>query len=134
MISFSIDPVYVNVGLPALAIGLVLGLLLMGIVARSKRKALLDDLEQAEVRLKNQEALEEERKAAFELANARSIAWIVFSIGTTPGSSKPSRTFRIVRCVQTATHSCNSPARISKPTRKKPSGNSVSGKKRSKTS
>ena len=71
MISFSIDPVYVNVGLPALAIGLVLGLLLMGIVARSKRKALLDDLEQAEVRLKNQEALEEERKAAFELANAR---------------------------------------------------------------
>jgi DNA recombination protein RmuC len=71
MISFSIDPVYVSVGLPALGIGLALGLLLMGIVARSKRKALLDDLEQAEVRLKNQEALEEERKAAFELANAR---------------------------------------------------------------
>jgi DNA recombination protein RmuC len=71
MISFSIDPVYVNIGLPALVIGLVLGLLLMGIVARNKRKRLLDDLEQAEVRLKNQEALEEERKAAFELANAR---------------------------------------------------------------
>jgi DNA recombination protein RmuC len=71
MISFSIDPVYLHVGLPALGLGLVLGLLLMWVIARSKRKALQDDLEQTQIRLKNQEALEEERKAAFELANAR---------------------------------------------------------------
>jgi DNA recombination protein RmuC len=71
MISFSIDPVYLQVGLPALGLGLVLGLLLMWVISRKKSKKLEDELEQAEFRLKNQEALEEERKAAFELANAR---------------------------------------------------------------
>jgi DNA recombination protein RmuC len=71
MISFSIDPVYLHVGLPALGLGLVLGLFLMWIISRKKSRELQDDLEQAELRLKNQEALEEERKAAFELANAR---------------------------------------------------------------
>jgi DNA recombination protein RmuC len=71
MISFSIDPVYLQVGLPALGLGLGLGLFLMWVIASKKRRELQDDLEQTELRLKNQEALEEERKAAFELANAR---------------------------------------------------------------
>ena len=71
MTSLSIDPVYLHVGLPALGLGLILGLLLMWLVARSRRNKLQYDLEQTELRLKNQEALEEERKAAFELANAR---------------------------------------------------------------
>ena len=43
----------------------------MWVMSRRRSKELEDDLEQAELRLKNQEALEEERKAAFELANAR---------------------------------------------------------------
>ena len=71
MISFSLDPIYLHVGLPALGIGVVLGVLMMAVIARSRRKAVELELEQSELRLKNQQALEEERRAAFELANAR---------------------------------------------------------------
>lgn len=71
MISVSIDPVYLQVGLPALGIGLLLGLLVMWLIARRKRNRLLDEIANAEARLKNQEALQAEREAAFELANAR---------------------------------------------------------------
>jgi DNA recombination protein RmuC len=71
MISISLDSVFVEIGLPALGIGLVLGLLIMWLIARSRRKALLDELELAATNLKNQEALQAEREAAFELANAK---------------------------------------------------------------
>ena len=71
MISVSIDPVYIQVGLPALGIGLLLGLLIMWLVARRNRNKLLDQLAGAEANLKNQEALQAEREAAFELANAK---------------------------------------------------------------
>jgi DNA recombination protein RmuC len=71
MISISIDSVYVQVGLPALGIGLLLGLLIMWLVARRKRNKLLDQLAGAEANLKNQEAVQAEREAAFELANAK---------------------------------------------------------------
>lgn len=71
MLSFSIDPVYLELGAPALGIGLLLGLLIMWLIARHTRKRLLAELEHAEASLKNQRALQEEREAAFELANAR---------------------------------------------------------------
>ena len=71
MISFSLDPVYLHVGLPALGLGILLGILLMALVARKGRRVLQRSLDEAEIRLKNQQALEEERRAAFELANAR---------------------------------------------------------------
>ena len=71
MISISIDSVYVQVGLPALGIGLLLGLLIMWLVARHNRNKLLDQLAGAEANLKNQEAIQAEREAAFELANAK---------------------------------------------------------------
>ena len=71
MISISIDSVYVQVGLPALGIGLLLGLLIMWLVARRNRNSLLDQLAGAEANLKNQEAIQAEREAAFELANAK---------------------------------------------------------------
>jgi len=71
MISFSIDPVYFEVGAPALGIGLLLGLLIMWLVARRRENRLLGDLEQAEANLKGQEAIQQEREAAFELANAK---------------------------------------------------------------
>lgn len=71
MISFEIDQVLLETGLPAAAIGLVLGALITWLIARHRRKALLEKLESTELRLKNQEALQEEREAAFELANAR---------------------------------------------------------------
>jgi DNA recombination protein RmuC len=71
MISFSLDPVYLEVGAPALGIGLLLGLLVMWLIARRRERRLLGDLEQAEANLKGQEAVQREREAAFELANAR---------------------------------------------------------------
>ena len=71
MISVSLDPVYLDIGLPALGIGLVLGVLIAWLVARRKHKALQAELAQATSSLKHQEALQEERQAAFELANAK---------------------------------------------------------------
>jgi DNA recombination protein RmuC len=71
MNSFSLDPVYFEVGGPALGIGLLLGLLIMWLVSRHREQRLLGDLDQAEANLKNQESLQKEREAAFELANAK---------------------------------------------------------------
>ncbi|MDH5456512.1 MAG: hypothetical protein OEY37_10600, partial [Gammaproteobacteria bacterium] len=71
MISITLDPVYYEVGLPALGIGLLLGVLVMWLVARHRRKALLVELANVRANLKNQEALQAEREAAFELANAK---------------------------------------------------------------
>ena len=71
MISVTIDPVYIEVGLPALAIGLAVGVLVTWLVYRSKRKALAGEIAELEGHLKSQEALQTERETAFELANAR---------------------------------------------------------------
>jgi DNA recombination protein RmuC len=71
MISFSLDPVYLEVGAPALGIGLLLGLLVMWLIARRRENRLLGELEQAEANHKSQEAIQQEREAAFELANAK---------------------------------------------------------------
>lgn len=71
MISFSLDPVYLEVGAPALGIGLLLGLLVMWLAARRRETRLLGELDQAEANLKSQEAIQEEREAAFDLANAK---------------------------------------------------------------
>jgi len=71
MISVTIDPVYVEVGLPALAIGLALGLLIMWLASRPRQKRLHDEINLLGSNLKNQEALQAERETAFELANAK---------------------------------------------------------------
>ncbi|MGB5578461.1 MAG: hypothetical protein WBM88_13725, partial [Woeseiaceae bacterium] len=71
MISVSIDPVYLEVGAPALAIGLVVGALIAWLIARHRRKRLLDHISLVENNLKNQEAVQSEREAAFDLANAK---------------------------------------------------------------
>ena len=71
MISFSLDPVYVNIGLPAMGVGLLLGAFVMWLVARRGKKALQEELARTAASLKHQEALQEERQAAFELANAK---------------------------------------------------------------
>jgi len=71
MISVTIDPVYIEVGVPALLIGLVLGALLTWLISRGKQKGLAREIAEAESQLKNQEALQSEREAAFELANAK---------------------------------------------------------------
>jgi uncharacterized membrane-anchored protein YhcB (DUF1043 family) len=71
MISVEFSPVYLEVGAPALGLGLLAGMLIMWLIARRRRNQLLEDLEQANASLKNQEALQAEREAAFEIANAK---------------------------------------------------------------
>jgi DNA recombination protein RmuC len=71
MISFSLDPVYVTIGLPALGVGLLLGAFAMWLIARRGKKGLQEELDRTAASLKHQEALQEERHAAFELANAK---------------------------------------------------------------
>jgi DNA recombination protein RmuC len=71
MISVSLDPVYLDVGAPALAAGIVLGVFVMWLIARRRKNQLLAEIEAAAANLKSQEALQAEREAAFELANAK---------------------------------------------------------------
>ena len=71
MISLEIDQVLLETALPAAAIGLALGALIVWLIARHRHNALVEKLESAELRLKNQETLQAEREAAFEMANAR---------------------------------------------------------------
>lgn len=54
MISFSFESAYLQIGLPAAVMGLLLGLLIMWLVGRSRQQRMID-----------------EREAAFELANAK---------------------------------------------------------------
>ena len=71
MISLKIDPVYIEIGAPALGIGFALGALLFWLIFRRRRKQFLRQLLETESQLKNQEALQAEREAAFELANLK---------------------------------------------------------------
>ncbi len=64
MTSITLNPVYLEVGLPALAIGLALGIVIAVLVTRRHRSEL-------EARIKTQETLEQERQQAFDSANAR---------------------------------------------------------------
>jgi len=59
-----IDPVYLEIGLPALAAGILLGALIVWLASRGRIRQLTDTI-------KSQESLEDERDRAFELANAR---------------------------------------------------------------
>ncbi len=54
MNSFTLDPLYLTIGVPALALGLILGVVIALLIGRSRHKRMV-----------------EERESAFELANAR---------------------------------------------------------------
>ena len=66
-----IDPVYVEIGAPALLIGLVLGALIAWLVGRSRRKRAAASFEQLETRIKDQDAIQLERDSAYEAATSR---------------------------------------------------------------
>ncbi len=64
MLSLSIDPLFVQIGAPAAVGGLLVGVLLTWLAYRRRQRALI-------ARIKNQEALQQEREVAFEAANAQ---------------------------------------------------------------
>lgn len=66
-----IDPVLIEIGGPALAIGLALGALIAWLIGRSRRLHLGHSMAELETRIKSQEALQHERDAAYEAANSR---------------------------------------------------------------
>lgn len=69
--TFEITPELLRYGLSGLALGFLLGGLLMWTLGRRKQEQLENDLDQLGRDLKNQEAVQAEREAAFELANAK---------------------------------------------------------------
>jgi len=71
MMSFSIDPLFVQYGAPALAAGLALGALVAWLYMRGRHARSAEDIAALETRIKNQDSLQQEREIAFEAANAQ---------------------------------------------------------------
>ena len=66
-----INPLWIEIGGPALGIGLLLGAIVVWLVHRSKQKELLNSISVLESQLKAEDSLRLEREAAFEQANAQ---------------------------------------------------------------
>ena len=73
MYTFEINPLWLEIGGPALAAGLALGALAGWLVARRKSLRLEDSLEEMETKVQNQESLDAERRAAFDAARVELI-------------------------------------------------------------
>ena len=71
MNTIQIDPVWIEVGGPALAAGLLLGALLTWLITRSRRRELDEQIRLLETQVKDQNALQLERDAAYEAATTR---------------------------------------------------------------
>ena len=71
MPSVTIDPLYLEIGGPALAIGLLLGGLIAWLVFRARQQKLVQTVAALQTRIKDQQTLQLERDAAFEAANSR---------------------------------------------------------------
>jgi DNA recombination protein RmuC len=71
MKTIQIDPLWIEIGGPALAVGLVLGALIAWLTARSRQNRLNDDIRLLETRIKDQDALQAERDSAYEAATTR---------------------------------------------------------------
>jgi DNA recombination protein RmuC len=71
MNTISINPLWIEFGGPALAAGLLLGALITWLVFRSRQLRLRDTIEVLSDKIKDQDALQVERDAAFEAATGR---------------------------------------------------------------
>jgi DNA recombination protein RmuC len=69
MTSIEINPLWIEIGGPALLAGLFIGLLAASLLARSRRLRLEAEIEALEDKVKNQEAIQSERDAAFQAAS-----------------------------------------------------------------
>jgi DNA recombination protein RmuC len=71
MNTIQIDPVWIQVGGPALLAGLALGALIAWLILRSGKSHLEEDIRLLETRIKDQDALQVERDSAYEAATSR---------------------------------------------------------------
>jgi len=71
MNEITINPLYIEIGGPALLAGLLLGALVMWIVAAHRRTAMSQSIELLQTKIKAQDTLQVERNAAYEQANNR---------------------------------------------------------------
>jgi DNA recombination protein RmuC len=71
MNTIQINPLWIEFGGPALAAGLLLGALIAWLLARSRQRRLADDIRLLETRIKDQDALQAERDAAYDAATTR---------------------------------------------------------------
>ena len=71
MKTIQIDPLWIEIGGPALAAGIVLGALFAWLIARGRHKRLADDIRLLESRIKDQSALQTERDSAYEAATTQ---------------------------------------------------------------
>jgi len=71
MTEITIDPLYLEIGGPAMLAGLLIGALIAWALARRRRTSLMQSVELLETKIKAQDALQQEREAAFEQANNR---------------------------------------------------------------
>lgn len=71
MTTIQIDPLWIEIGGPALAAGLLLGILITWLIAAGRRKQLKSYITLLETRIKDQEALQVERDSAYEAATTR---------------------------------------------------------------
>jgi DNA recombination protein RmuC len=71
MKTIQIDPLWIEIGGPALAGGIVLGALIAWLIARGRQKRLADDIRLLESRIKDQSALQTERDSAYEAATTQ---------------------------------------------------------------
>ena len=71
MPTFTFDPLYLQIGGPALAAGLLLGGLAAWLFTRARRRRLEQEMSILELRVKDQEALQHERDSAFDAATNR---------------------------------------------------------------
>ena len=71
MNTIQIDPLWIEIGGPGLAAGLLIGALITWAILRNRRIRLEEYNRLLETRVKDQEALQAERDAAYDAANAK---------------------------------------------------------------
>jgi DNA recombination protein RmuC len=71
MQTIEINPLWIEIGGPALLAGIILGALISWLVTRSKQRYLQDRIRQLETSVKDQESLQLERDSAFEVARSK---------------------------------------------------------------
>jgi DNA recombination protein RmuC len=71
MDTITIDPLWIEIGGPALAAGLLLGALITWLFVRLRQRRLRDTIDVLSDRIKDQDELQEERDATFEAATGR---------------------------------------------------------------